>query len=433
MRHGPTGEVLREPPALGRVDDAVDHGEGQRGTGVVELLPKRLGIFYWGNGRAATGWTPTPDGSGGWLPSENLQPLADAGLQSDISVVQMLTAGMATGCHVPARAMILSGALNAGDPAAAELNPAVSLSPLPSFDQIAADHLGPSTLFPSLEIGISRRGFGAVDDSFSCAWRDGSVLPAEFDPVAFYDRVFAGFEPDDSIRQARLSVLDAVLADADALHTRLGSSDRIRLEQHLDALRDLELRIETEPPVCTVPAVPGAEVEGGPEPLRTRSEVMADLIAMALACDLTRVFSFRFTQALGDTVLDEIGMSEGLHNISHLNEIQHKETVTYTMERFADLVTRLAGITEGTGRLLDQCAIMAMTELTIGMVHDVGDTPMLVAGGCGGALRTGVLVDGAGAPAGKLPFTLLKALDVPVADFGAGEGFVDQPLGELLV
>lgn len=391
-------------------------------------LPKRLGIFYWGNGRAASGWSPTPDGAGGWLPSENLQPLVDAGLGPDVSVVTMLTAGSATGCHVPARAMILSGAYDG----AGGLDPGVSSSPLPSFDQIAADHIGTTTLFPSLEIGVSTQGFGGVPDTFSCAWRGGSVLPAECSPRAFFDRVFAGFEPDDSVRTARLSVLDAVLADADALHARLGATDRVRLEQHLDGLRDLEVRVATEPPLCTVPTMP-AEDAGGPEAIGARSTVMCDLVAMALACDLTRVFSFRFTQALADSVLSEVGLTDGLHNVSHTSEVQHSQAVTYTIGRYAELLSRLAALTEGEGRLLDQCAIMAMSELMVGMDHQVADIPLLVAGGCGGALHSGLLVDGAGAPACKLPFTLLQALDVPVGEMGMGEALVNTPIAELLV
>ncbi len=396
-------------------------------------LPKRLGIFYWGNGRASSGWSPTPDGMGGWLPSENLQPIADAGLTSDVSAVTMLTGGSATGCHVPARALILSGHYNPSDPAAAMLNPGISLSEHPSFDQIAAQHFADQTLFPSLEVGVSSRGFQGADDDFSCSWVGNNVLPAELDPQALYDRVFGNFQPDTSAREARLSILDTVMADAEALNVKLGQSDKVRLSSHLDALRELEIRIEAEPPVCTVPTAPGAEPMGGPEPLGPRSKIMADLMAMALACDLTRVFSFRFTQALADTVLDDIAATEGLHNLSHSSDATHRATVTYTIERYAELLSSLAAINEGDGRLLDQCAVMAMSELTIGATHDVSDTPMLVAGGCGGALHTGKLVDGGGQVASVLPFTLLKAMDVPATQMGQGEGLVSQPMPELLV
>lgn len=394
-------------------------------------LPKRLGVFYWGNGRAQDGWTPTPDGAGGWTPSENLQPIVDAGLGADVAVVTGLHGGSATGCHVPARALILSGHYNAADPAAGALNPGIALSAHPSFDQIAADHIGQDTLFPTIEIAISNAGFQGVNDTYSCSWRDNNVLPAELDPQALWDRLFAGFTPDDSERHARLSILDAVMADAELLSAKLGQSDRIRLESHLDALYELEIRIETEPPTCQIPAMPAAEVDG-PEPLTERSDLMAEMITMALACDLTRVFSFRFTQALADTVIADIGAVEGLHNISHTADTTHRETVTYTMERYAALLSRLAGVTEGDGRLLDQCAIMAMSELTIGQTHDVSDTPMLVGGGCGGAIQSGALVDGAGQVASVLPLTLLDALDVPVGEIGEGEGLVNQPLAGLL-
>ena len=421
------GAVTLPLPVLEAMLDV--HGEAFANG---DPLPKRLGVFYWGNGRAASGWTPNPDGAGGWTPSENLQPIVDAGLGADVSVVTNLHGGSATGCHVPARALILSGHYNTADPAVGSLNPAIALSAHPSFDQIAADHIGQETLFPTIEIGVSNAGFQGVTDSYSCSWRDNNVLPAELDPQALWDRLFAGFTPDDSERHARLSIIDAVMADAELLSAKLGQTDKVRLEAHLDALHELEIRIETEPPTCTIPAMPGPEADG-PEPLTQRSDLMAELITMALACDLTRVFSFRFTQALADTVIDDIGAVEGLHNISHTADTTHRQTVTYTIERYAALLSQLAGVVEGDGRLLDQCAIMAMSELTIGQTHDVSDTPMLVGGGCGGALQTGALVDGGGLVASTLPLTLLAALDVPVGEIGEGEGMVNQPLDALLV
>ena len=370
---------------------------------------------------------------GGWLASENLQPIVDAGLSADVTAVTGLSGGTNTGCHVPARAMILAGHYNASDPAVGQLNPGIALSLHPSFDQIAADHIGGETLFSTLEVGVSARGFQGVDDAFSCSWRDNTVLPAELDPVALYDRVFAGFTPDTSVREARLSVVDAVLADAEALAGKLGSTDKIRLEAHLDGLYDLETRIAAEPPTCQVPPMPAGDGGmGSLEPLTTRNDIMADLVSMALACDLTRIFTFRFTQALADTVIDDLDAVEGLHNISHTDETTHKNTVTYTVERYADLLGKLAAIEEGDGRLLDQCAVLALSELTVGMTHDVSDTPMLVAGGCGGALTPGQLVDGAGQIASVLPFTLLKALDVPVPQMGQDEGLVNAPLPGLL-
>ena len=408
---------------------------GPHGTALAngDPLPKRLGVFYWGNGRAQTGWSPMPDGMGGWLPSENLQPIVDAGLGADVTAVTNLSGGTNTGCHVPARAVILAGHYNASDPAAGQLNPGIALSLHPSFDQIAADHIGGETLFSTLEVGVSARGFQGVDDAFSCSWRDNTVLPAELDPVALYERVFAGFTPDTSVREARLSVVDAVLADAESLAGKLGSADKIRLKAHLEGLYDLETRIAAEPPTCQVPPMPAADgAMGSLEPLTARNDIMADLVSMALACDLTRIFTFRFTQALADTVIDDLDAVEGLHNISHTDETTHRNTVTYTIERYADLLGKLAAIEEGDGRLLDQCAVLALSELTVGMTHDVSDTPMLVAGGCGGALHTGGLVDGAGQIASVLPFTLLKALDVPVPQIGQDEGLVNAPLPGLL-
>jgi hypothetical protein len=248
-----------------------------------------------------------------------------------------------------------------------------------------------------------------------------------------FARLFTGFEPDDSLRQGRLSVLDAVLTDADRLHGRLGSSDRQRLEAHLDALRELEVRIEAEPPACQIPAAPVDPVGTGPEPLTERSDLLVDILATALTCDLTRVFSIRFSQAQGDTVFSEVGATEGLHTLSHANTALHTSTVAFTISRFAYLVKKLGETAEGEGRLLDSCAIMATTELGDGYSHSVEDMPILVAGQGGGTLQTGFHHRESGTRASAVPFTLLQAVGVPITTFGADMGYVDVPVAALRV
>ncbi|MCX4242450.1 DUF1552 domain-containing protein [Paraliomyxa miuraensis] len=398
-----------------------DHGTAMA-TG--EPLPLRLGTFFWGNGIRPGDWTPAVQGPG-WAPTPNLQPIHDAGVVADVAVVSGLGHASAVGCHNPGRALMLSGSWD-GTPF--DGSAGRSSATLPSVDQLAADHFASLTTFPSLELAISKAGITG-QDTFGCAWRDGNLLPAETSPRALFDRLFLGFSPDDSVRIGRLSVLDAVLDDAEALRGRLGASDRQRLEAHLEALYALEVRVEAEPPVCAIPAAP---IDPAEERLMERTSSFAEILAMALVCDLTRVFSIRFTQSVGDTVFTDVGAAEGHHTLSHTNMAMHSATVTHTVACFCELVRRFGEQVEGEGRLLDRCALMAVSDLADGSTHTVEDLPVLVAGQAGGALVTGQhLRDASGSRASIVPFTLLRAVGVDASAFGTGEGEVTQTLSGL--
>lgn len=395
-----------------------------------EPLPLRLGTFFWGNGIVPGNWVPAATGEG-WAPTPNLQPIHDAGVVSDVTVISGMKHDSAVGCHNPGRALMLSGSWNG---MAFDGSSGTSSATLPSVDQLVADYYGSSTTFPSLELAISRSGIGAVDDTFGCAWRDANLLPAETSPRALFDRLFLGFTPDDSIRQGRISVLDAVLEDAEALNARLGVKDRMRMEAHLDALRALEVRVEAEPPICAIPMAPVDPPADGGEPLMARTQLFAELLAMALVCDLTRAFSVRFTQSVGDTVFVEVGATEGHHTLSHTNSTMHAASVTHTVACFAELVRRFGEQAEGEGRLLDRCALMAVTDLADGSVHTVEDLPILVAGQAGGALKTGIHHrELATTRASIVPYTLLRAVGVPATSFGSDVGEVAQTLAGIEV
>ena len=102
------------------------------------------------------------------------------------------------------------------------------------------------------------------------AWIDPqSPLPAEHSPVALWNRLFSGgvqgTDGPGALVDARRSVLDVVKQDTVALQARLGATDRMRLEAHLDGLRDLENLLDFDLNGCMVPEMP-TEPESGPEP-----------------------------------------------------------------------------------------------------------------------------------------------------------------------
>jgi hypothetical protein len=299
--------------------------------------------------------------------------------------------------------------------------------------------LSQGTVFRSLEVGVSKQGFGGMQDTNSVSWIDPiSPLPAEFSPHNLFERLFgAGFNPDEELRDSRLSVLDVVAQDTLALQDKLGSSDKQRLEAHLDGIRAIENKLVTTPPVCVLPEDPGdfPPLTNNNEQLSEIAMAMADLITHALACDLTRVFDFRFHQMLADTYFWQLDSMEGFHTLTHVDVEQTQVTpiLTFVMDHLAYLMQKLAAVQEGTQRLLDRCVIYGTSDVAEGYSHEYRDMPIIIAGSGGGKLRTGLHHRSNAENACMVPYTLLKAIGSPVASFGEGPGLVTSTLSAIEV
>ena len=394
-------------------------------------LPRRLGLFYWGNGTRLSDWTPDTTGPD-WTPKSILQPLALAGVKHKVSVVSGLDVNMGGAGHHVGRAVMLSGTYDEsrgdwGEPTGR------------TFDQIAADQLQGPTPYRSLEIGISRRGFENSQNHSAMAWIDPqSPLPAEHSPVALWNRLFSGgvqgTDGPGALVDARRSVLDVVKQDTVALQARLGATDRMRLEAHLDGLRDLENLLDFDLNGCMVPEMPTEpEDDAGMELLETRNAVMAKLLAMALACDLTRVFTYKYTGMQTDTYFWPVDVPDGLHAMTHDDGQQGhvRDCIEFMMKELGVLLTELDTIPEGTGTLLDQCGIYCTTDLAEGQSHSTDDMPILICGSAGGKLRTNYHHRGAGESTSMAPLTVMRACGVDVASFGEGGGYADTTLTAL--
>ena len=198
----------------------------------------------------------------------------------------------------------------------------------------------------------------------------------------------------DVSRVLKKSVLDAVLADIASLKMKVGTADGTRLDQHLANIRSIENRLAMTPDTfavqakCGLPTNPTLPSEsGGHEALAERMTAMSGLIAMALACDQTRVFSLMFTGSVCSTVFWEVNATGGHHDLTH-NEGGDQPTVqastVFTMKQFATLLTTLKAIPEGAGNLLDNCAILASSCVAEGQPHSLTDLICGCAGAWGG-------------------------------------------------
>jgi len=402
-----------------------------------QALPKRFGIFFFGNGRGVEPdrWVPTGTGAG-WTPSMELAPLA--GIKDYVSVVTGMNARLEDSPqgHHKGSAAILSGYDFITQPA--NNAPYRSTFARPSIDQVIAAEIGTTTAFKSLEIGMSRRVINGEGTTIQYISHNGpdSGNPPELDPRKLFDRLFAmpvapptgAPGAGDALRVLRRSVLDTVIGDLGSLSQRVGTADRARLQQHTESIRAIERRLETDlaaPSVqCDNPTAPGAlPTDNSQEPIAERMTAMGELLAMAMSCDLSRVFTIQFSGSAAGPVFWQVGASRGHHDLSHDGDSSQSvmEAITvFTMEQFAGLLTRFRDTPDGAGNLLDSMAILASSDHGDGAAHDVEDYPVLVAGRAGGALVHPGVHFRAQEHTNMVLLTLLRAMGLQTAEIGTG-------------
>jgi len=397
-------------------------------------FPQRFGLFFWGNGMSPSRWVPEDDGAG-WTLSEQLLPLAN--LQDDITLVS----GMRV--HVPniePHHATACGILT-GRPLILDSNG--HTFPGPTIDQTVAAHIGNETLYRSLEFG-AEPGSGM---SHNGPW---SLNPPEKSPIALFERLFgpsfqlpgedAVVDPSLGVRR---SVLDAVMGDLKKVQATVGSADKIRLEQHLEGIRALEKRLaklEEDPPnleACGSPNQPEAEypdIEGRPQ-LKEKNQAMCDVIALALACDQTRVFSNVLTKPLTNILFTDA--PAGHHNLTHDEPEPQPEVnniVIQCIEALAYQLEALRAIEEGDGNLLEHSLVFATSDVSNGKLHSADEFPIILAGTAGGKLKKGMhLRTVANENASKVLFSICRAFGMNLADFGEEEGLVTESLSAIEV
>lgn len=410
--------------------------------------PLRFGLWFWGNGIRRAQWLPQGTGTA-WAPRNETEPLAAAAIKPYVSPVTGFEIKTATHPHHSGMTGILTGMRYHQNGTTRDT--IVSSCAGPTLDQVVAQRWwsDPATRarFRSLELGVCR--FTGTDEgtTFQHLSHNGpnNVNPAEYEPRAVFQRLFGGEAIGAQVAAARRSVLDAVRGDLSGLQGRVSASDRMRIEQHLDSVRAIELRLQQTalPGMCTTPTRPaeGYPDVMGREQIAEKNRVMSDLLAMALACDLTRVFSVLFSPCGAGTVYWMAGARNGLHQVCHDERVSGAPepqptvhaAIRFTMEQLAYFLTRLQQTREGAGNLLDHSAILCTTELSEGYTHSNDEFPIVVAGRAGGRLRGGVHVRStARQNTSDVLLTLLRAVGDNRPSFGAGAGQTSTVVSGLL-
>lgn len=415
-------------------------------------LPKRFGVWFFGNGVRLDRWVPKQTGAN-WALSEELAPLVDPARKIDVKRYVNVISGYnvktaySRGHHDGVAALMSGGPVI---PLPANGAPYSSKFSLKSIDQIAADTIGAGTAFASLQLAVSKRfirGEGPTLQYLSHRGPD-QPMPQEVNPAALYNRLFANVQAaptTDPRDQLRASVLDAVRDDAKRLQAKLGANDRARLDAHLTAVAEVRNKIMALPPTITSScAKPAAVTEknddvNGVEQYEKVSTLMSDMLAIAWACDLNRVFTLQFTGSVGYHSFRELSGGQprdSEHGLTHDSNEQGKvhDAVVFSMRNFAYFLDKLQKTPDGTGNLLDRACILCTSDLAEGLTHSSNDYPILVAGGAGGALKTpGVHVRStSGENTSDVILACMQAVGTGVTSVGAKEGYSTNPLRAIL-
>jgi hypothetical protein len=405
-------------------------------------LPKRFVVMFTPNGLSPI-WTPA-GAERDFTLSSTLSPLAEH--QADLVVIRGLyqQGGGGDGHQNGIGGMLTGQSLNSG-PFGGQQAPPAGWAAGPSVDQRIADVIGGETKLRSLELGVQ---VGEADNWGRICYRGSNQpLPPEDDPSAVYARVFAELHTDPAVlereRQRQRSILDAVGSEYARVSGQLGSADRQRLDAHLSAVRDIEERLTrvgaAGGAACSDPVV-SAVAKDDNDAFPEVGRLQLDLLAMALACDMTRVASLQWSRSVSQTRFTWLGIEEAHHDLSHLGDTDEGAIAKlgqinqWYATQLATLITKLKAIPEGDGSVLDNTIILVCNELGKGNTHSRTNAGYLLAGGGGGALETGRFLSydpEQQISHNGLLVSLLNAMDVPDKQFGKTE-WSNGPLSGLI-
>jgi len=404
---------------------------------------KRFGVFYVPNGMSMPYWYPKTEGPLDELPP-TLRPLEAfkdrvllcGGLDDESA--NLVKGG---GDHARSAGTFLTCVPY-------KITNGADVSNAVSMDQIAARELSKETQLASLELGIeSNAMLGNCDGGASCAytntiaWRTPTTpLPIENDPRAVFERMFGtSGSTDPEARLARMrrdrSILDLVGDELHGLERVVGPGDQVKLAEYLEALRDIERRIEMaerqntrELPVVDQPV-------GVPNDYAEHARIMMDLLALAYQTGLTRISTFMLAREVSGRAYPQIGVSDSHHPLSHHQDEPAKlerlhRINEFHVQQFAYLVAKLDALPEGDGSMLDSTLFLYGTGISDSNTHFHDDLPIVLVGGRNAGIKGGRYIRyPKDTPLANLHVSILEKLGVPVEAFGDSTGPLDRLTG----
>jgi hypothetical protein len=397
----------------------------------------RLGFVYVPNGIIMDKWRPAAEGRDfPFAPTmKPLEPYRDRLLVlSGLAQVNGRALGDGAGDHARAGATFLTGV----HPKKSETNIRAGIS----ADQVAAQELGKYTQLASLELGIeSNQLAGGCDSGYSCAytntisWRSETTpLPVENNPRALFERLFGDGESTDAAARLALlekqrSILDYVSGSIDRLGKSVGPSDRTKLTEYLEAIRDIERRIQKAEQQNAALKLPVMERPTAvPDEFEDHVKMMMDLQVLAFQTDMTRVISMMMAREGSNRPYRSIGISDGHHDCTHHQNNQEKidkiiKINELHVKMFAYMLERMKATPDGDGNLLDHSMVLYGSSISDGNLHTHHDLPVVLAGGGAGHVKGNRhVVYPKDTPLNNLLLSMLEKAGVPVEKLGDSTG-----------
>lgn len=390
--------------------------------------PKRVLIVYVPDGCIPALWHPTGSETSFTLP-EMSQPLEK--IKQHLIFLDGLTMYSGGATHEGGSAKVITG-----------------VSPQ-SLDVFLGDKISGNAAFRSLQLGVGAT-FENGSGSISYIGDKQQVNPDD-NPLNVFSRVFGnvgGGADADLAKRKKVSVLDAALGDLTSLQKVLGTTEKKKLDIHLDSLREVEARLTGTAAAlsCGMPTLDKRGFSVSPtdyypktyhkeELFKNVGLMQMDLAVLALSCGATRVATLMWSHAVSPTHIRETGITTGNHDASHYgtpDSPNAKSFVTlkrWFMEQFVYLIEKMANTPDDGGSLLSNSVVLLCSELGDSNNHDHDRVPFVLAGQAGGALKTGRFLDyrgknrGKNEPHTKLLTSVARAAGVVVDSYGyTGEG-----------
>ena len=381
--------------------------------------PNRMIFLSYAWGVSKDDWFPVEAGSD-YKITECLKPMERH--RADFSVLSHLSNKRASQGHWGCTTWLTSADVNG--------TPGKQFQNTVSVDQVAARQLGVETRFPSVELSTVEKDNG-YGPGMSLAWSEaGNSIAGEPSPVAFFDRLFGASEVPLEERQYLInhdrSVLDAVMSDARSMHKQISKTDREKVDEYFDSVRDMEVRLkkaeewlDRPKPKATLPRPEGK--------LSTVEEikVMYDLMVAAIQTDMTRVITYK--QPV-EGIFGDLGFKVDGHKTTHCTTQSEAYRASIArdqkqLEMLAYLIDRLKDLKDPDGSTVFDNSVIAYGS-GIRTNHMTRDTPTLVAGHGGGGMNQGqhYIFESEQTPLANLWFSLLNQAGVKTERFGDSEG-----------
>ena len=357
------------------------------------VQPQRFAVLFMGTGISPGRWWAK--GSGAELKlGESLAPLEP--LKGKINVIDGLFNKAATGQGIhPA----MTGNLLSGVP----IRKGSIIHGGITIDQVLANQIGQETPQPSMVLACERAMTGFHETNFSNAysshisWQNSdSPVPNEMYPSLAFDSLF-----ENGGRLRNSSVLDRVKEHAVALSSQISSTDKMKLDEYLASVRDVERSVErmrtdksnaedrardAGRPLFTMKR----PQDGLPVDIRDHIRLMCDIVALGFQTDKTRVASLLLARDLSALYYPFLGVGRQHHGASHYDtEEDYQKIVHFQVSQLAYLAKRLDAMPEGESTVLDNSCLLFLSNMWSGTKHDNKKVPVVTIGGLGGKLKTG--------------------------------------------